>query len=101
MPRVISFIVLLAIVLLVGAVFFQVMAQFIVPLFLAAVLLVVFKPLHRRILTRLPKNPRVSALRTGVLPSECTHAVAASTTDSPPGPGTTSTSFITDAGLKK
>ena len=41
MPRVISFIVLLAIVLLVGAIFFQVMAQFIVPLFLAAVMLVV------------------------------------------------------------
>ena len=45
-PRVISFIVLLAIILLVGAVFFQVMAQFIVPLFLACVLLVVFQPLH-------------------------------------------------------
>ena len=40
MPRVISFIVLLAIVLLVGAIFFQVMAQFFVPLFLACVLLV-------------------------------------------------------------
>src|SRR5687768_4017815 len=45
-PRVISFIVLLATVLLVGAVFFQVMAQFIVPLFLACVLLVVCQPLH-------------------------------------------------------
>ena len=52
MPRVISFIVLLAIVLLVGAVFFQVMAQFIVPLFLACVLLVVFQPLHAWILRR-------------------------------------------------
>jgi hypothetical protein len=49
-PRVISFIVLLAIVLLVGAVFFQVMAQFLVPLFLACVLVVVFEPLHRWIL---------------------------------------------------
>ena len=53
MPRVISFIVLLAIVLLVGAVFFQVMAQFLVPLFLACVLVVVFEPLHRWILMRL------------------------------------------------
>ena len=67
MPRVISFIVLLAIVLLVGTVFFQVMAQFIVPLFLACVLLVVFQPLHRWILARLPKHPRVSALITTVL----------------------------------
>ncbi len=67
MPRVISFIVLLAIVLLVGAVFFQVMAQFIVPLFLACVLLVVFQPLHRWILNHLPKHPRLSALVTTVL----------------------------------
>ena len=67
MPRVISFIVLLAIILLVGTVFFQVMAQFIVPLFLACVLLVVFQPLHRWILRRLPTYPRVSALITTVL----------------------------------
>jgi predicted PurR-regulated permease PerM len=48
-------------------IFFQVMAQFIVPLFLACVLLVVFQPLHRWILRRLPKHPRVSALITTVL----------------------------------
>ena len=54
MPRVISFIVLSAIVLLVGIVFFQVMAQFVVPLFLAAVLVVVFQPLHTWIQRRLP-----------------------------------------------
>ena len=57
MPRVISFIVLLAIVLLVGAIFFQVMAQFFVPLFLACVLLVVFEPVHRWIGDRLPSGP--------------------------------------------
>lgn len=66
MPRVISFIVLLAIVLLVGAVFFQVMAQFIVPMFLACVLLVVFQPLHRWILHYLPRYPRFAALATTV-----------------------------------
>ena len=67
MPRVISFIVLLAIILLVGVVFFQVMAQFIVPLFLACVLLVVFQPLHGRILGRMPKHPRIAALITTIL----------------------------------
>lgn len=67
MPRVISFIVLLAITLLVGAVFFQVMAQFLVPLFLACVLLVVFQPLHRWLLRRLPTSPRVAAAITTVL----------------------------------
>ena len=67
MPRVISFIVLLVIVLLVGAIFFQVMAQFFVPLFLACVLLVVFQPLHAWTLTRLPRHPRISAFFTTVL----------------------------------
>jgi predicted PurR-regulated permease PerM len=66
-PRVISLIVLLAIILLVGTVFFQVMAQFIVPLFLACVLLVVFYPLHVRVLQRLPRFPRLSALITTTL----------------------------------
>ena len=66
-PRVISFILLLAITLLVGAVFFQVMAQFLVPLFLACVLLVVFQPLHRWLLRRLPNRPRVAAAFTTVL----------------------------------
>jgi predicted PurR-regulated permease PerM len=45
-PRVVSFIVLLAVIVLIGLMFFQVMVQFIVPLFLAAVLVVIFKPLH-------------------------------------------------------
>jgi predicted PurR-regulated permease PerM len=66
-PRVISLIVLLAIILLVGAVFFQLMAQFIVPLFLACVLLVVFHPLHAWMLDRLPGYPRLAALLTTVL----------------------------------
>jgi predicted PurR-regulated permease PerM len=65
-PRVISFIVLLAIVLLVGAIFFQVMAQFFVPLFLACVLLVVFEPVHRWIGDRLPDWPRTTAMLTTV-----------------------------------
>ncbi|HVT30974.1 MAG TPA: AI-2E family transporter [Lacipirellulaceae bacterium] len=66
MPRVISFFVLLAIVLLVGAIFFQVMAQFFVPLFLASVLLVVFAPLHRWIGNRLPQWPRTAAMLTTI-----------------------------------
>src|SRR5438067_4707444 len=65
-PRVISFIVLLAIALLVAAIFFQVMAQFFVPLFLACVLLVVFEPLHRAIVDRMPRWPRSAALLTTV-----------------------------------
>jgi predicted PurR-regulated permease PerM len=63
-PRIISFVVLVAIVLLVAAVSFRVMAQFIVPIFLACVLLVVFAPLHARITERLPGRPRLTALLT-------------------------------------
>jgi predicted PurR-regulated permease PerM len=66
-PRVISFIVLLAIVLLVGSIFFQVMAKFLVPLFLAAVLLVVFQPLHAWTLKRVPGHPRICAAITTML----------------------------------
>jgi predicted PurR-regulated permease PerM len=65
-PRVVSFIVLLAIILLVGIVFFRVMAQFIVPLFLACVLLVVFQPLHRWFFSKMPRWPRLAALLTTV-----------------------------------
>ena len=52
MPRVISFFLLVAILALAGAVFFQVMAPFVLPMFLAAVLVVVFKPLHLRVRRR-------------------------------------------------
>lgn len=64
MPRVVSFIVLLAIIMLIGSMFFQVMVQFIVPLFLAAVLVVVFKPFHLWMLERIPDRPRVTAALT-------------------------------------
>ncbi len=64
MPRVVSFIVLLAIILLIGSMFFQVMVQFIVPLFLAAVLVVIFKPLHRWVLSRCGNRPRLGAALT-------------------------------------
>lgn len=61
MPRVVSFIVLLAIILLIGSMFFQVMVQFIVPLFLAAVLVVIFKPLHLWVLEKCGKRIKLSA----------------------------------------
>jgi predicted PurR-regulated permease PerM len=66
-PRVVSVIVLIAILLLMGAVFFQVMAHFVVPLFLASVLVVVFKPLHAAVIDHLPGYPRLSALVTTLL----------------------------------
>jgi predicted PurR-regulated permease PerM len=47
MSRLISLVVLVAIAILVGALFYKVMASFILPLFLAVVLVVVFAPLHQ------------------------------------------------------
>lgn len=66
MPRVVSFIVLLGILLLIGTLFFKVMVQFVVPLFLAAVLVVIFKPLQQWFLEKLPERPRIASLATTV-----------------------------------
>ena len=67
MPRVVSFIVLLAVIVLIGSMFFQVMVQFIVPLFLAAVLVVIFKPLHLWVLGKFGHRIKVSAAVTTLL----------------------------------
>lgn len=64
MPRVVSFIVLLAIVLLIGMKFFEVMVLFIIPLFLAAVLVVIFKPVHLWILNKVGRHRRIAAALT-------------------------------------
>jgi predicted PurR-regulated permease PerM len=66
-PRVVSFIVLVGILLIIGAIFFKVMAAFVLPLFLAAVLVVVFKPLHMWVRERLPGRVRLAALATTTL----------------------------------
>ena len=64
MPRVVSFIVLLAVIVLIGSMFFQVMVQFIVPLFLAAVLVVIFKPIHLWMLQKCGQRQKVAAALT-------------------------------------
>jgi predicted PurR-regulated permease PerM len=66
-PRLISFILLIAILLLVGSMFFEVVMQFAVPLFLAAVLVVVFKPMHQRVRRHMPGRPRLAALTTTLI----------------------------------
>lgn len=52
MSRMLSFLVLLAVILLVGVLFFRVMASFFVPLFFAALLVVIFRPVHEYLLAR-------------------------------------------------
>lgn len=67
MPRVISFLVLVGVLLIAGAVFFQVMAPFLVPMFVAAVLVVVFKPLHLWVFEHVNHRPRLAAVITTAL----------------------------------
>jgi predicted PurR-regulated permease PerM len=61
MSRFISLIVLLASIVIIGAVFYKVMIGFFVPVFLAAVLVVVFRPLHRWLLEKLGQRDHLAA----------------------------------------
>jgi predicted PurR-regulated permease PerM len=64
MHRWASFIVLIAFILLIGALFFRILASFFVPLFLAVILVVIFRPLHRELLERWKDHPKLAALAT-------------------------------------
>jgi predicted PurR-regulated permease PerM len=66
MARIISLVVLLLILLLIGGLFIQVIAGFLLPLFLALLLVIIFRPVHRWILDRSGKHGRLAALLTTV-----------------------------------
>lgn len=61
MTRYISFAVLLAIIIVIGSLFYRVMIGFFVPVFLAAVLVVVFRPLHRWVLSRVGERDHLAS----------------------------------------
>ncbi|MEE3365901.1 MAG: hypothetical protein VX304_09660, partial [Planctomycetota bacterium] len=66
MVRLISLGVLLVLIIFLGITFYQVVAPFLLPLFLAGVVTILCRPLHGRILRRLPDRPRLaSGLTTG------------------------------------
>lgn len=66
MARVVSFVVLIAILLVIGALFFQVMAIFMLPMFMALLLVVMFAPMHQWFLGKCGGRHRVAALLTTV-----------------------------------
>jgi predicted PurR-regulated permease PerM len=66
MHRIVSFIVLVVILLVFGALFFRVIAGFLVPLFLALVLVVLFRPLYVWMVRKCRGRPRVAAVLTTV-----------------------------------
>jgi predicted PurR-regulated permease PerM len=61
MARYISFAVLFAILVVVGMLFYKVMIGFFVPVFMAVVLVVVFRPLHRWVLAQVGGRDHVAA----------------------------------------
>lgn len=68
MSRLVSFFALIAIILLIGFLFFRVMSPFLLPLFLAALLVVICHPVHKVILKRCKNRQRLaSALTTGLV----------------------------------
>lgn len=67
MARYISFAVLLAIIVVIGALFYKVMIGFFVPVFLAAVLVVVFRPLHRWVCSKVGDREHIAAGATTTL----------------------------------
>ncbi|TWT37552.1 putative inner membrane protein [Posidoniimonas corsicana] len=63
-PRVVSLIALVAVLVLTGLFFFKVMALFVVPLFLAGVLVVIFEPVFKWFVAKLPGKKSLPALCT-------------------------------------
>ena len=61
MARYISFAVLFAILVVIGVLFYKVMIGFFVPVFIAVVLVVVFRPLHRWVLAHVGGRDHVAA----------------------------------------
>ena len=67
LSRIMSVVMLIFGILAVGALFYRVMAGFFVPLFLAALLVVLFRPVHDWIFLRIGERRRLAALATTTL----------------------------------
>ncbi len=68
MARIVSFIVLLAILLVIAGLFLRVMADFLLPMFLAVLLVIVFRPLHAWLVEKCRGYDRLAAgLTTGAI----------------------------------
>jgi predicted PurR-regulated permease PerM len=64
MSRLISFAVLIAIIIFIGLLFYKVLIGFFIPVFLAAVLVVVFRPLHQWVLEKTGHRDQLAAAAT-------------------------------------
>lgn len=66
LARIISVGVLVLAIVVIGVLFFRVMASFFVPLFLAALLVVIFRPLYQAILDRVDGRTNIASILTTV-----------------------------------
>ena len=71
MSRLISFAVLIASIIFIGLLFYKVLIGFFIPVFLASVLVVVFRPLHRWVLERTGHRDQLAAVLTTLLIMMC------------------------------
>jgi predicted PurR-regulated permease PerM len=62
--KIVSFVALVVILLVIGGLFLQVMASFLLPLFLALLLVVMFGPLHRWFVGKCGRHDRIAAMLT-------------------------------------
>lgn len=67
LSRILSVVMLIFGIIAVGALFYKVMAGFFVPLFLAALLVVIFRPVHKWIYDSIGQKPRTAAAATTAL----------------------------------
>ena len=67
LSRILSVVMLILGILIVGVLFLKVMAGFFVPLFLAALLVVIFRPIHQWFYRKSGKRPKVAATATTTL----------------------------------
>lgn len=65
--RYFSFAMLLGVIVLVSVLFYEVMVGFFIPLFLAMILVVIFRPLHKWIASKFNDRPSIAALTTTVI----------------------------------
>lgn len=65
--RVVSFLLLVGIIVILGVIFYKVMARFVVPLFLSALLVVIFRPLHDWVLGKVNGRQQIAALMTTLI----------------------------------
>lgn len=61
MARIVSFVVLVAILLVIAGLFFKVMANFLLPMFMAVLLVIMFAPVHRWFVAKCKGRDRLAA----------------------------------------